>query len=108
METVHKHVLSDFDTALNNLREDVLMMSGITERNLVSARKGVFERSVEACNLVIAEDELVDQLEKQVDKDGVSLLTRFQPVASDLRQVLSAMKVSSNLERIADQSVNIA
>jgi phosphate transport system protein len=108
METVHKHLLSEFEAGLNHFREDVLTMSAIAERNLVSARKGLFERSDEACNLVIAEDELVDQLEKQVDKDGVSLLTRFQPVATDLRQVLSGMKVSGNLERIADQAVNIA
>jgi phosphate transport system protein len=47
-------------------------------------------------------------LEKQVDQDGVSLLLRFHPVASDMRQVVSAMKISTNLERIADQSVTIA
>ena len=56
----------------------------------------------------IADDEEIDQLEKQVDKDGVDLLLRFQPVASDLRRVVSAMKLSSNLERMADQAVNIA
>ena len=41
-------------------------------------------------------------------EDGVSVLLRFQPVASDLRQVVSAMKIGSNLERIADQAVKIA
>jgi phosphate transport system protein len=44
----------------------------------------------------------------QIDKDGVDILLRFQPVASDLRRVVSAMKLSSNLERIADQATNIA
>ena len=44
----------------------------------------------------------------QVDKDGIDLLLRFQPVASDLRRVVSAMKLSSNLERMADQATNIA
>ena len=57
---------------------------------------------------MIAEDEEIDILEKQVDQDGVGLLIRFHPVASDMREVVSAMKVSTNLERIADQSVYIA
>ena len=43
----------------------------------------------------IADDEEIDQLEKQIDKDGVEILLRFQPVASDLRRVVSAMKFSS-------------
>lgn len=108
MEPMHKHVLSDFESALQHLRNDVIMMASLTERNLATARKGLFERNDEACTHVIADDEAIDQLEKQVDKDGVGLLTRFQPVASDLRQVISAMKVSSNLERIADQATSIA
>jgi phosphate transport system protein len=57
---------------------------------------------------VLKEDEEIDILEKQVDQDGVNLLIRFHPVASDMREVVSAMKVSSNLERIADESVSIA
>jgi phosphate transport system protein len=57
---------------------------------------------------VLKEDEEIDILEKQVDQDGVNLLIRFHPVASDMREVVSAMKVSSNLERIADECVSIA
>ena len=56
----------------------------------------------------IADDEEIDQLEMQIDKDGVAILLRFQPVASDLRRVVSAMKLSSNLERLGDQATNIA
>jgi phosphate transport system protein len=56
----------------------------------------------------VAEDEENDILEKQVDQDGVSLLIRFHPVASDMREVVSAIKVSMNLERIADKSVTTA
>ena len=68
----------------------------------------MLQRDDELCATAIADDEEIDQLEKQVDKDGVDLLLRFQPVASDLRRVVSAMKLSSNLERMADQAVNIA
>lgn len=104
----HNHILGTFDEALSSLRNNVLMMSSLTERSLERAMNGLLHRDDELCVLAIADDEEIDQLEKTVDKDGVDLLLRFQPVASDLRRVVSAMKLSSNLERMADQAVNIA
>jgi len=103
-----KHILGTFDEALASLRNNVLMMSSLTERSLEHAITGLFQRDDEICAIAIADDEEIDQLEKQVDKDGIDLLLRFQPVASDLRRVVSAMKLSSNLERMADQGTNIA
>lgn len=103
-----KHILGTFDEALASLRNNVLMMSGLAERSLGRAMKGLLERNDDLCANAIADDEEIDQLEKQIDKDGVDVLLRFQPVASDLRRVVSAMKLSSNLERMADQATNIA
>src|ERR1700726_5347582 len=103
-----KHSLGTFDEALGSLRNNVLMMAGLTERSLDRAMKGLFQRDDNLCTTAIADDEEIDQLEKQIDKDGVDILLRFQPVASDLRRVVSAMKLSSNLERMADQATNIA
>ena len=103
-----KHILGTFDEALASLRNNVLMMAGLTERSLDRAVKGLFQRDDNLCATAIADDEEIDQLEKQIDKDGVDILLRFQPVASDLRRVVSAMKLSSNLERMADQATNIA
>jgi phosphate transport system protein len=102
------HILATFDEALSSLRNNVLMMSSLTERSLDRAITGLLKRDDELCAIAIADDEEIDQLEKQVDKDGIELLLRFQPVASDLRRVVSAMKLSSNLERMADQATNIA
>jgi phosphate transport system protein len=103
-----KHILGNFDEALASLRNSVLMMAGLAERSLDCAIKGLLERDDDLCANAIADDEEIDQLEKQVDKDGVDLLLRFQPVASDLRRVVSAMKLSPNIERVADQATNIA
>ncbi len=103
-----KHILGTFDEALASLRNNVLMMSGLTERSLERAMKGLVNRDDNICANAIADDEEIDQLEKQIDKDGVDILLRFQPVASDLRRVVSAMKLSSNLERMADQATTIA
>lgn len=103
-----KHILGSFSASLEKLRNDVLMMASLTERNLRSAMQGLFHRDSDLCNFAIADDEGIDQLEKQVDQDGIELLLRFQPVASDLRRVIATMKLCGNLERIADQAVNIA
>src|SRR6202048_3620630 len=103
-----KHILGTFDEALASLRNNVLMMAGLAERSLDRAIKGLEQRDDDLCANAIADDEEVDQLEKQIDKDGIDLLLRFQPVASDLRRVVSTMKLSSNLERMADQGTTIA
>ena len=103
-----KHILGTFDEALSSLRNNVLMMAGLAERTLDRAVKGLLQRDDNLCTTAIADDEEIDQLEKQIDKDGVDVLLRFQPVASDLRRVVAAMKLSPNIERIADQATNIA
>jgi phosphate transport system protein len=102
------HILSTFEGALRALRDDALMMASLTERNLESARRGLFERDEDWCNTVIADDEEVDTLEVQIDREGVNIMLRYHPLASDMRNVISTMKLSVNLERIADQAVGIA
>src|ERR671922_120268 len=103
-----KHILGTFDEALASLRNNVLMMAGLSERTLDRAVKGLLRRDDNLCATAIADDEEIDQLEKQIDKDGIDVLLRYQPVASDLRRVVAAMKLSPNIERIADQATNIA
>ncbi len=103
-----KHILTTFDIALNNLRNELLMMGSLVERNLRNAIKGLVDRDDELCTAAIADDEELDILEKEVDRDGIELLRRFQPVAKDLRDVISAMKISGSLERIGDQAASIS
>jgi phosphate transport system protein len=106
--TQARHILGTFDEALATLRNNVLTMASLTTRSLDNALNGLQRRDDDLCATVIADDEEIDQLEKQVDKDGIELLLRFQPVASDLRRVVSAMKLCSNLERMGDQAMSIA
>ena len=105
---VPKHILGTFDDALTALRKDLLMMAGLAERSLDRALKGLLQRNDDLCANAIADDEEIDQLEKQIDKDGFEILVRYQPVASDLRRVISAIKLSPNIERVADEATNIA
>ena len=102
-----KYIISSYDAALYGLRNDVQMMSSLRSDSSERLRS-FLTRNSQLCDQVVAEDEEIDTLEKQEDQDGVGLLIRFHPVATDMRQVVSAMKVSTNLERIGDQSVTIA
>lgn len=102
------HILTDFDDALTSLRNRVLDMATLTTRSLTNALNGLAQRDDDLCLKAIADDEEIDQLEIQIDKEGVELLLRFQPVASDLRRVIGALKLSPNLERVGDESVSIA
>ena len=84
------------------------MMAGLTQRVIESSMKGLMERDDDWCNNSIADDEEIDLLEMQVDKEGIDVMSRFQPVASDLREVIASIKIGANIERVADQAVNIA
>jgi len=75
---------------------------------LASANKAINERDNEALYSKVLEDEdRLDLMQLDVDREAVRLLTVFGPVASDLRFVLMASRIASELERIADQSINI-
>jgi phosphate transport system protein len=107
-EPSRPHTLTNFTVALDHLRSSVLRMGSLTQRNLKNAIQGLFERDDDFCNDSIADDEEIDLLEMQVDHEGIEVMSRYQPVASDLREVISSIKIGANIERVADQAVNIA
>lgn len=72
-----------------------------------SAERCILENDQDSCTNVEVKDSELDNFEKVIDSAGIEIITRFQPVASDLRTVIVAMKVSSDLERIADLAVSI-
>lgn len=102
------HILRDFDQAISALRADVLGMAAKTRLNLERAIRALFERNTELANAVIADDDEVDDLERAIDRLGMDILVRFHPVASDLRLVVSSMKIAMNLERVSDHATGIA
>jgi len=102
------HILQDFDHAISALRGEVLSMAGKARHNLERAVSALLERNVELANAVIADDDDVDEHERHIDQLGMEILVRFHPMASDLRLVVSSMKISMNLERISDHATSIA
>ncbi len=105
-ESIHR--LGNFDTALREARDSVFRMASIAEQNLESAIRGLLTRNAELCNAAIVEDDEVNLLEKKIDADSFEILMRYNPVASDLREVIAGMKVANNLERVSDEAQNIA
>jgi len=103
-----RHTLPGFEQSLEELRADILLMAALVRRSLSNAKAGLIEADDDFCSAVIADDEEVDLLEKQVDRAGTNVLMRFQPLASDFRTVLASIKLGSHLENISDQAVNIA
>ncbi|MFZ4387171.1 MAG: phosphate signaling complex protein PhoU [Chthoniobacterales bacterium] len=107
-EPAKPHTLTNFTTALDQLRSSVLKMSSLAQLNLKNSIKGLMERDDDWCNNCIADDEEIDLLEMQIDHEGIEVMSRFHPFASDLREVISSIKIGANIERVADQAVNIA
>lgn len=83
-------------------------MAAKARHNLERAVRALLERNAELANAVIADDDEVDDAERKIDQLGMEILVRFHPVATDLRLVVSSMKISMNLERISDHATNIA
>jgi phosphate transport system protein len=96
------------DQPLAKIRETLIMMASLADRNLALALKSLTERKAELCDTVETEDSQLDDLEVQIDELVVTHMALRSPVARDCRFMLVATKVSSNLERIGDESVSIA
>jgi phosphate transport system protein len=107
-EPFRPHTLTNFTTSLDQLRGSVLMMASLAQRNIKNSITGLMERDDDWCNDTIVDDEEIDILEMQIDREGIEVMSRFQPVASDLREVISSIKIGANIERVADQGVGIA
>jgi len=101
------HTLATFETALQGLRSNVIRIASLSSTNLETAMRGLMTGTPGTLNEVIADDE-VNQLERVVDREGMEILFRFNPVASDLRDVLAGMRIAGNAERISDQAKSIA
>lgn len=102
------HILRDFDQAISSLKGEVLSMAARARHNLEHAIGALMTRNTELANSVIADDDEVDEAERVIDQLGMDILVKYHPMATDLRLVVSSMKISMNLERISDHAVTIA
>ncbi len=102
--TQHRH----FEDEMEKLKECLVRMSGLAERQLGLAVESLLNRDGEGATEVVASDPDIDDLEMQIDDQAIQLLALHQPMARDLRFITMAMKISNDLERVGDHAVNIA
>jgi phosphate transport system protein len=99
-----RHFHDDLDT----LQERLVEMAGIVERVVRQASQAALERDPTAAETIKAADDRIDELEIEIDERVVELLALQQPMASDLRQIITTNKISNDLERMGDHAVNIS
>ena len=103
-----EHTLKRFDEELERLNATISEMGGLTESQLALALRALRERDTEAAERVIVDDPRIDALDQAVQEQTVHLLALRQPMAVDLRVILSSIKIAAALERIADYAKNTA
>ena len=97
-----------FVQELEALKTNIIRMGSMAERGIVDAMRAFLERSPAPAQAVIEREQRINSLELEIDNAVVDLLALQQPVASDLRFILAALKINNDLERIGDHAVNIA
>jgi phosphate transport system protein len=102
------HLIKSFDQELRRLRDMMVEMGGIVENQVALAAVAILDRDGTAASRVVEEDPRVDALERQVEQFVIRMLALRQPVAGDLRQAVSALKMTVDLERIGDYAANVA
>ncbi|MDF2857089.1 MAG: phoU [Neobacillus sp.] len=101
-------VRENFENSLQELQSKMKTMSDLAASSLEKAFEAFKAKDVDLALKVIDEDEVVDDLEIEINLFIIWLMAKEQPVARDLRRIIGALKISSEIERIADFGVNIA
>ena len=97
-----------FDRQLHLLDEQLTHMGELCETAIAKATQALKDGSIEQAKVIIAEDEEIDQIEKDIERLCLKLLLQQQPVAKDLRRISAALKMITDMERIGDQTSDIA
>ncbi len=102
------HIVKSFDNDLGQIESLLLEMGGLVETQISEAVRALVDRDIELGEKIRANDKRVDDLEIQINDLTIKTLALRQPMAEDLRAVVTALKVAANLERIGDYAKNIA
>jgi phosphate transport system protein len=97
-----------FEEELGTLQTRLLEMGGLAEERVRAAVQGLVSRDLAATDRVLRGDEPINQLHVEIDERCFRLLALYQPMATDLRSIVAAVKINSDLERVGDLAVNIA
>ncbi len=108
MAELGAHTVKSFDDDIHQLRSLVTQMGGLCEAQIAAAIEALVERDPDAAMAVVETDARIDALEAEAERLAVTMIALRAPMANDLREIISALKISAVLERIGDYAKNIA
>ncbi|MBN9061122.1 MAG: phosphate transport system regulatory protein PhoU [Rhizobiales bacterium 65-9] len=103
-----QHIVKSFDADLQELRRAIAEMGGIAEKMLDDSIVALARRDPDLAHKVINLDVRLDDLQREIEENGILTIARRQPMAVDLREIISAIRIAGDLERIGDLAKNIA
>tara|TARA_B110000503_G_scaffold19879_1_gene29760 strand:+ start:97108 stop:97827 length:720 start_codon:yes stop_codon:yes gene_type:complete len=107
-EDYQQHISAKFNTELESLRNHMLSMGGKVEQQLSAALEAVMKMDSGEAELIVRRDSEVNQMEMAIDDECATIIARRQPTASDLRLIITIIKVNRDLERIGDEASKVA
>jgi phosphate transport system protein len=108
MEMMNEHTAKAFDVDLQDLSRMVAEMGGLAEKQIADSVDALATRDSGRAERVIASDIAIDNLQREIEERSVLTIARRQPMAVDLREIVSALRIANDLERIGDLAKNIA
>jgi phosphate transport system protein len=105
---MNQHTVASFDADLKALAGMIGEMGSRASNSLADATKALLERNVQLAQQVIASDRQIDELQHQIEERAVATIAKRQPMAVDLREIISTMRVANDLERVGDLAKNVA
>jgi len=105
---MNEHIVTSYDEELQDIRGIISRMGGLAAEQLQGAMKAFGERNVDLATEIRAADKELDRLDRLAEEAAIGVFARRAPVANDLREMVSALKIASMLERIGDYAKNIA
>lgn len=103
-----QHSVKSFDEQLHKLRDSLVRMGGMVESQIASAIQALMRRDPDLAIATVEGDARVDEMERMIDDLAVQMLALRQPVATDLRMIVSSIRMAADLERMADYAKNVA
>ena len=102
------HIVKSYEQELKRLRDLLTEMGGIVENQVALSARALALRDNDQAAQVVADDPRVDRLEREIEQFVIRMLALRQPMAMDLRQIVAALKITGDLERIGDYAANVA
>src|ERR1700675_3691242 len=104
---MNEHTAKAFDIDLQELTRMVAEMGGLAEKQIADSVDALARRDVDRAQQIVAADPTIDPLQHEIEEKAVLTIARRQPMAVDLREIVGALRVSNDLERIGDLPRNI-